>query len=110
MADADVVNQIIKLAAMLQKKKEYPEPEKDDKEKKYPKAEEEDKMNEHTEKMEETINELSEQVATLTKKLNEPDKVSEKGETAEHTLSEDQKEEYVKQNLDEAFLNMLNNS
>ena len=108
VTNEDVIDQIAKLAAMLQKKKEYPEPEAEEKEKKYPKVEEEEKRNEHTDKMQETINELSEKVAVLTKKLNEPDKVSEKAET--HTLSAEESEEYVRQNLDEAFLHVLNNS
>jgi hypothetical protein len=107
MAQEDVVNQILKLAKLLEedKKKKYPEPEPKEDDKK--EDEEEDKMNEETVKMKETINELSEKVTALTKKLNEPDKVSEKGE---HILSEEEQIEQVSQNLDEAFLKVLNDS
>lgn len=99
MAEADVVSQIIKLAELL-KKNQKPEEEPDkDKKKKYPEPEE----NKEMAKMSGTIKTLSEQVTELTKKLNEPDKVSQKTQE----LSEADAITLVQKNPDAAFLNAL---
>ena len=130
MASNDLIDQIFKLAEMLKTKK-YPYPEQAaEKDKKYPPAcasEEEMKKKETDEqkkkdeeamkakkypyeeaqqKMEEmnkTVQTLSEQVITLTKKLNEPDKRTEK--TAE--LSESDAVALVRQDPDRALLEAL---
>jgi hypothetical protein len=125
MASNDLVDQIFKLAEMLKAKK-YPYPEQAaEKDKKYPPASEEEMQKkvedekkkkdeeamkakkypyeEAQQKMEETIKTLSEQVTTLTKKLNEPDKKTEK--TAE--LSESDAVAMVKQDPDMALLRAL---
>jgi len=126
MVDSDVVDQIIKLAELLKKKKEYPYP-KEEKEKKYPypykedvemkkKEEEEKKKKEEEEmkkkeeedkkekEMKEQINELSEKVTKLTAKLNEPDKLSKKTEELSAMTTED----LVRKEPDRAMLNVLN--
>jgi len=92
MADSDVVAQIVKLAALLEKKK-YPEPVKKEEEEAKPEEEE----------MKEKINELSEKVNKLTIKLNEPDKISKKTEE----LSVMSSEELVERSPDRAMLNIL---
>jgi len=93
MSNEDIVNQIIKLAQMLQKDKKYPYPEEEEKSEK--------EADDRAKKMEETIKELSEQLDKVTAKLNEPEKKAVKTAELSGAVSD---EKLVAGSLDGAML------
>jgi len=107
MAEADVVSQIIKLAELLKNKAAAVPVVKNEEKPAEPAPTPAPEAPKDTAKMTEMstkIKTLSEEVVTLTKKLNEPDKISQKVET----LSESDAVKMIEKDPDGAFLNVLN--